>query len=337
MRTCSADSLSSSQATLQIDGDETEIGLAKTQELHYYPWSTNFKTFSYKANESHTKTLTSPSFSTSVSPSSQSVPYKKSAIKKTKSCPNLLKKSVRFDKQDYKQICMFDLLKSPQDIETCPKFYIKDSPLSTSGSFGEEDGEAKDSIGQFLLKTSSSDDSLFSYSSCLMQHAPSKRSHDSISRPKVYIQRTNVPNYFTPFSVSGKNVQIESVSLLLDSASQRYVLKGLIRVKNLAFEKRVFLRYTTNNWKSFSEQTACFVQTFQSEDGRSAYSEDQFEFEFDLNDLFFDGLLELGNHQDKKLEELDGKVFEFALRYEVQGALYWDNHENLNYEVVFGC
>jgi hypothetical protein len=234
---------------------------------------------------------------------------------------------------------MFDLLKSPLDIEKCPKFYMKDSHVS--GTLGEEDPEmdGQPSIGQFLLDTSSSNDSLFSYSSCLKPESLLISGHVPIPtpRPKVYIQRTNVPKYFAPFSVSGKHIQVESVSLLLDPASQSHVLKGIIRVKNLAFEKRVFLRFTTNNWKSFSERQAYFVQTFESEDARSTYSEDQFGFKFDLNDLFFDGLLDLKNHQDKRLEELEGRVFEFALRYEVQGALYWDNHENLNYEVVFGC
>ena len=47
------------------------------------------------------------------------------------------------------------------------------------------------------------------------------------------------------------------IDYLFDNESR--ILKFLIRVKNLSFEKHVFVRFTFNNWKSFTDIDAFYT------------------------------------------------------------------------------
>ncbi|XP_068006982.1 protein phosphatase 1 regulatory subunit 3E-like [Melanerpes formicivorus] len=86
-------------------------------------------------------------------------------------------------------------------------------------------------------------------------------------------------------------------------------LRGAVRVLNLAYEKAVSVRYTLNSWASCAEVPAAY-QPPAPADGFT----DRFAF-----------FLPLGAAAEATLE--------FAVRYCVAGAEYWDNNEGANYRL----
>ncbi|XP_062817877.1 protein phosphatase 1 regulatory subunit 3E [Anolis carolinensis] len=88
-------------------------------------------------------------------------------------------------------------------------------------------------------------------------------------------------------------------------------LRGAIRVLNLAYEKAVSVRYTLNRWASCSEVPAAFQAPPSSSSSDGAL--DRFTF-----------LLPVGPGATQ---------LEFALRYRVAGAEFWDNNGGRNYRM----
>lgn len=92
------------------------------------------------------------------------------------------------------------------------------------------------------------------------------------------------------------------------------VIVGEIVVKNLAYEKTVFVRYTGSNWNSFTDIHASYVPRPEP----NFPGCDTFEFRFPVP-------LEVNR---------DGFV-EFAVCYEVGGKTFWDNGgDGKNYRVT---
>ncbi|NXD76088.1 PPR3D phosphatase, partial [Halcyon senegalensis] len=88
-------------------------------------------------------------------------------------------------------------------------------------------------------------------------------------------------------------------------------LRGAVRVLNLAYEKAVSVRYTLNSWASCAEVPAAY-QPAGPADGLT----DRFAF-----------LLPLGAAAAAE------PALEFAVRYRVAGAEYWDNNGGANYRL----
>ncbi|NWS67434.1 PPR3E phosphatase, partial [Crotophaga sulcirostris] len=87
-------------------------------------------------------------------------------------------------------------------------------------------------------------------------------------------------------------------------------LRGAVRVLNVAYEKAVSVRYTLNGWASCAELPAAY-QPPAPPDGAT----DRFAF-----------LLPLGFAASEF-------ALEFAVRYRVAGAEYWDNNGGENYRL----
>ncbi|NXX88613.1 PPR3E phosphatase, partial [Centropus bengalensis] len=85
-------------------------------------------------------------------------------------------------------------------------------------------------------------------------------------------------------------------------------LRGAVRVLNVAYEKAVSVRYTRDGWASCAELPAAY-QPPAPADGVT----DRFAF-----------LLPLGANET---------ALEFAVRYRVAGAEYWDNNGGANYRL----
>jgi hypothetical protein len=47
-----------------------------------------------------------------------------------------------------------------------------------------------------------------------------------------------------------KNVILESVGLISDETQEQDIVKLIIQVRNIAFEKKVKVHYSLDNWKS---------------------------------------------------------------------------------------
>uniref|UniRef100_A0A8C8RCD5 CBM21 domain-containing protein n=1 Tax=Pelusios castaneus TaxID=367368 RepID=A0A8C8RCD5_9SAUR len=85
-------------------------------------------------------------------------------------------------------------------------------------------------------------------------------------------------------------------------------LRGAVRVLNLAYEKAVSVRYTRDRWGSCAEVAAAYLGPGPA-DGLT----DRFGFHLPAT--------------------APGGALEFALRYRVAGAEYWDNNGGLNYRL----
>ncbi len=83
---------------------------------------------------------------------------------------------------------------------------------------------------------------------------------------------------------------------------------GVVRVMNLAFHKLVHIRYSLDDWKSWSEIRACYIPG----------SNDEFTDKFVFN-LFLPQALAVFT------------FCQFAIRYNVGSWEYWDNYHNKNY------
>ncbi|XP_030058514.1 protein phosphatase 1 regulatory subunit 3E-like [Microcaecilia unicolor] len=94
-------------------------------------------------------------------------------------------------------------------------------------------------------------------------------------------------------------------------------LSGLVRVLNLSYEKAVAVRYSLDHWLTCAE-AAAYYQPPGSSCSSSA--------ECSATDLFSFRLV-----APVLLER--GGMLEFAVRYRVAGAEYWDNNNGGNYKV----
>ncbi|CDO71885.1 Carbohydrate-Binding Module Family 21 protein [Trametes cinnabarina] len=100
----------------------------------------------------------------------------------------------------------------------------------------------------------------------------------------------------------------------LDLSPEGTALNGTVRVKNLAFEKWVAVRFTVDSWQTTSEVTARYSESIEG----SVY--DRFVFTIRLGDM---------------LARIEEKTLFFALRYNVAGREIWDNNGAENYRVTF--
>ncbi|KAL6451463.1 GAC1 Serine/threonine-protein phosphatase 1 regulatory subunit GAC1 [Candida maltosa Xu316] len=101
---------------------------------------------------------------------------------------------------------------------------------------------------------------------------------------------------------------------VLKTDSGKTFLFGLVNVKNLSFEKNIFIKLTLNNWKTsivFGGQSIIsFVKSVDS-------NTDQFKFKIALDDLVYDST------------KVD---LQLCIKYEVGGQEYWDNNFGNNYK-----
>lgn len=89
------------------------------------------------------------------------------------------------------------------------------------------------------------------------------------------------------------------------------IITGCVRVRNLDFNKSVHVRYTLDNWRSFSD-----LQTTYCPNSCDGFS-DKFSFTLYGNSLQVGGRLEM------------------AVRFQCKGQQFWDNNHDSNY--CFQC
>lgn len=89
-------------------------------------------------------------------------------------------------------------------------------------------------------------------------------------------------------------------------------IAGMVKVKNISFEKSVKLRITFDTWKSYTDVKCQYVQ-----DTYTGLNRDTFSFEANLPDR-------VPPHER----------IEFAICYEVNGLELWDNNQGRNYRII---
>lgn len=87
---------------------------------------------------------------------------------------------------------------------------------------------------------------------------------------------------------------------------------GEITVKNITYEKIVFVRYTFNNWKSYTDRPALFLLHV------SQNNIDKFSF--------YIPLIISGNNS---------RCVEFAICYQANNKIFWDNNFNQNFKIKY--
>lgn len=135
-----------------------------------------------------------------------------------------------------------------------------------------------------------------------------RSSEEDRARKDLVMQVTNMPVY-TQRRLDA-DVALQELSLSSDSLS----INGRIRVKNLAFEKRLAVRFTFDLWQTTSEVTAKYVESVEGGNF------DIFNFAIRLNDI---------------ISRIESKELFLALRYNVGGKEIWDNNSGQNYLAKF--
>ena len=105
------------------------------------------------------------------------------------------------------------------------------------------------------------------------------------------------------------DVMLEDVAL-----SKEATIYGHVKVKNLAFQKSVAVRFTFDFWQTTSEVSAKYEQSL----AHGAF--DRFSFVIRLHDI---------------LSKIEDKTLFMAVRYAVNGQELWDNNGGQNYKIKF--
>ncbi|GAN02456.1 hypothetical protein MAM1_0022c01900 [Mucor ambiguus] len=138
---------------------------------------------------------------------------------------------------------------------------------------------------------------------------------------KQYTFRIRRPNWPSSAlkrrsSDGGAAVRLEDVQLSKQQQqqdAQHVTLLGSIQVANLAFQKKVIVRYTLDDWNTAKEVEA----QYQEPIAHSANTWDRFSFKI---------LLDANTHAAHESLYL-------AVKYNVNGREFWDNNNHKNYQV----
>ncbi|KAH9057045.1 putative phosphatase regulatory subunit-domain-containing protein [Lactarius deliciosus] len=131
------------------------------------------------------------------------------------------------------------------------------------------------------------------------------RDGDDLTERALVMHRVDVPT--APLLADDtRDVVVESVDLVGTT------IEGIVRVRNIAFEKWVAVRFTLDKWQTTSEVTARYKESL--DDG----AVDRFMFSIKLTDV---------------LSRAEEKTLFIAVRYSVAGREIWDNNNGRNYQV----
>lgn len=129
------------------------------------------------------------------------------------------------------------------------------------------------------------------------------------------LEKVLVPLFQQPGCLPNFIDRLRDTQVCLESAAVtdpiNLTITGCARVRNLDFHKSVHIRYSLDNWRSYSDLSASYVEN--SCDGFS----DKFSF------ILFGNSLQIGQR------------VEMALRFQAKGEQFWDNNYGLNY--CFQC
>lgn len=125
-------------------------------------------------------------------------------------------------------------------------------------------------------------------------------------------ERARLLNFTQPVERRDFNERLNSLNVSLENVFIRdFGVFGTVKVRNLAYEKRITVRYTTDGWSTFRDVVGQYVN------GSHTGFTDTFCFEISLPTTLI---------KDCKLE--------FAVCYKVLGIEFWDNNSGDNYRVM---
>lgn len=131
-------------------------------------------------------------------------------------------------------------------------------------------------------------------------------SEDERTRKSLVMRVVNMPDR----PRMGEDVVLEELVLSADATTAN----GRVRVRNIAFEKWVAVRFTFDDWQTTSEMTAKYFDSVE----HGAF--DRFTFSIRLTDM---------------MARIEEKTLFIAIRYTSAGREIWDNNRGENYQVKF--
>jgi hypothetical protein len=138
--------------------------------------------------------------------------------------------------------------------------------------------------------------------------------HVAIAAAKRELQKTKSLKicFQQPVALDGFRERLENDFVCLENAvASQNSLMGTVKVKNIAFHKEIFVRYTLDSWNSHTGVMGAYVQ--DSNDGNT----DRFSFAITIPEYFI----------------ASAGSFEIAICYRTDGKEYWDNNGGINYRV----
>ncbi|EZF29446.1 hypothetical protein H101_06879 [Trichophyton interdigitale H6] len=188
-------------------------------------------------------------------------------------------------------------------LEEVRHFMQLDRPLAVSA--GSSPVEEYDGDTEFPFTCSNA-----SCSSALSSTTPLSKDHWEA-------RVTNFPSMLDDSRLN-KPVRLRRIQLCPDT----HALLGTVAVANISYSKHVSARFTLDNWKTVSEVTAEYVHADApciDRDERVGF--DTFSFSIELADQLRHGM--------------QNKTLFLCLRYNIGGREFWDNNDDMNYQIVF--
>ena len=195
---------------------------------------------------------------------------------------------------------------------------------SDSDSDSDSGSDRDDSSGTTYIK----DDGLYDINFSILNQT----SNNKDLKLNVFVNNKN-----------NSNVMLQSVKLEKRKTYNNffdYFIWGKISVKNLFYEKSIYIRYTFNRWRTFNEIKAQYVQDALLKSNFIDY--DTFEFSlYNLKNLILNennNTPVLAFSPDKSSNVIEGDL-EFCIHYETKDPHghkildFWDNNNGKNYKI----
>ncbi|RNA38958.1 phosphatase 1 regulatory subunit 3B-like [Brachionus plicatilis] len=143
----------------------------------------------------------------------------------------------------------------------------------------------------------------------------------------------------TPFLVLIPLFSVRKVDAIIRLEDYIYdyenkIIKSIVRVRNLSYEKRVYARITINNWASFYDLDAIYIRSDKNSKEKLSNQPIVYDY-FGFCVLVPERANFLSNLIDPKPFEDCTLRVEFALCCTQNGISYWDNNAGENYK--FQC
>jgi hypothetical protein len=155
----------------------------------------------------------------------------------------------------------------------------------------------------------------------------------AIATPLVPLKVTQMPLIPSLYIPPNPNVYLESISPILLASARTPLLRGTVRVRNIAYEKRVAARFTIDDWTTVSEVLARYIGpaipgAHHHGDGDDDGKWDRFAFSISL-EFYAPRRAGASSHSQHALALL------LAVRFTAPGVgEWWDNNGGDNFPIV---
>uniref|UniRef100_A0A8C3SKJ7 CBM21 domain-containing protein n=1 Tax=Chelydra serpentina TaxID=8475 RepID=A0A8C3SKJ7_CHESE len=117
-----------------------------------------------------------------------------------------------------------------------------------------------------------------------------------------------------------RRAMVELEEVLAPGPAEPWLLRGTVRVLNVAYRKAVHVRASRDRWRSYRDHPARYVPGGSPDGGLS----DRFAFSLPFGP---------GQQQEEEEEGAEARL-DFVIRYQTDAGVYWANNQGKNYSVV---